>query len=160
MLPSFYFISIYASLLFSLIYMFLITCYRVLPLLRNSDTNCHLLLKLEYCMLWLPRRRRRFWQFACMALIFCLSSVKPRQPNIPSIKLHVVTLRKHLLFNNQMFSFAAGNWEQRVQRCFLERSYVKSQCSREQLHFMHCWCSVYNFVHLRPWQRPQRLLGY
>lgn len=69
----------------------------------------------------------RFWQSACIVLIFCSSSVKPQQPKIPSIKLQIVTLKKTFsVLNNQMF--AAGNCEQRV-LMFLEHSYVKSHCS-------------------------------
>lgn len=49
---------------------------------------------------------------------FLLTSVKRpllQQPNIPAIKLHIVTLRTHLLSSlvtNQMFSCAAGICEQ------------------------------------------------
>lgn len=96
---------------------------------------------LSTAWLSLPLLHRRFWQSACTTLIFCLSSVKPQQPNIPSIKLHVVTLRKHLLsLITKCFPLLQAT-ASREYRCFWS-SYVKSHCSREQLHFMHRWCSV------------------
>lgn len=113
-LPAFYFISIYVSLLFLFIYMlFASSCF--LETVTQTATCCS---NWSTACCGCPDGAEDFGQFACVALIFCSSSVKPRQPNIPSIKLHVVTLRKHLLSSiTKCFPLLQGNWEQGVQRC-------------------------------------------
>lgn len=115
-------------------------CFLSLPI--NSETNCPLLLKPKYCTL----STRQVLATCLRHFHFLLTSVKrsrsattTKHPCNQTTRSSIKETFSLFSFNNQMFSCAPGIWEQTA-LMFLEHSYVKSRCSREQLHFMHRCC--------------------